>query len=183
MKSAANKNLIVKQNVILNDKLDIVICQFDEYFGYHKHTAYVTSGVREPMDQLRIIKNYCTQKNIKDEFIEKANLLSKVIWNEQEIYSWQLAWSKLLNAGVIINPPKTAKLLLDYVNKSGKNRKGDMFAPSIHFAGRAFDIGGASNGVNDELEIVIEAIKAGAVPTVTNFVVERENNCLHINVV
>lgn len=182
MLSSNNKFLIVKDGVVLNDKLDKSICKLEPFFKESNHIAYVTSGIRTAEKQLQIIKDFIHNKKISDEFTELAKVESKVIYAGGEIYSWQLAWSKLLNAGVIINPPLKAKLLLDYINKAGKNRKGDFFNPSVHFSGKAFDIGGGPNSVSDEKEIVMEAIKSGTCLEIVSFVVERENNCLHINV-
>jgi hypothetical protein len=182
MKSKQNKYLIVKQNVILNEKLDDAIYKLEPYFRAVNLIAYVTSGIRTANDQLRIIKDYLTRKNIKDEFIND-DVNSKVVYNGEQIYSWQLAWSKLLNANVIINPPLQAKLLLSYIGRTGKDRKGDLFNPSPHFAGKSFDIGGGANSITDEKQALISAIKAGAVPMIKGFVEERQNNCLHVDVI
>ena len=179
--SEENKFLIVKTGVVLNNQLDAIIYKLDKSF--EGHTAYVTSGIRTPEKQLSIIKDYLHKKGIADEFIEKATVKSKVTYAGEEIYSWQLGWSKLLNAGVIINPPLKAKVLLDYINRSGVNRKGSDINPSIHFLGRAFDIGGGANSIEDEKQIIIGAIKSGLYPEILSFVPERENNCLHINIV
>jgi len=183
MKSKENKFLIVKDNVKLNDKLDAAIVKFDKVFEKANHKAYVTSGIRTAEDQLRIIKDYCTRKGIKDDFIKDAKVDSKVQYDNEEIYSWQLAWSKLLNAGIIINPPIKAKLLLSYIGKNGKERKGDYFNPSPHFFERSFDIGGGADSIENEKDIVIEAIKKGELAMVKSFVVERQNNCLHIDII
>lgn len=183
MLSDGNKFLIVQKGVVLNDALDEVIAGLDKPFEDANHIAYVTSGIRTAEDQLRIIKGYISRKNIEDEFIGDATVDKKVVWEGKEIYSWQLSWGKLLNHGVIINPPLRAELLLDYVNKAGKNRKGDYFNPSVHFLGKAFDIGGGANSVEDEKQIVVGAIKSGNCLAIKDFVVERENNCLHIDIV
>lgn len=181
MLSTKNKFLLINEGVILNELLDLVSAGLDKFFEQEKLTAYVTSGKRNPEDQLRIIKKYVKRKNIQDEFIENAVLHSQVTWNNKIIYSWQLAWSKLLNAGVLINPPIRAEVLLDYV-KSGVNKKGIFMNPSVHFLGTALDIGGGSNSIGDETAVVQKAIASKEIPQIVSIVPERENNCLHINV-
>lgn len=180
--SDKNKFLIIKDGVVLNPLLDRVVAKLDFFFEAANHVAYVTSGVRVAEDQLRIIKQYVKKKNIQDEFIETANLTKMEDWNGRRIFGWQLAWSKLLNAGVIINPPLAAEVLLDYVNRSGQNRKGFIINPSVHFKGTALDIGGGSNSIADEVIIIQEAIDSKKIPEIIGTVPERENNCLHVDV-
>ena len=182
MLSKQNKFLKIRPGVELTPLLDRVASKLEPFFAEAKHIAYVTSGKRNPEDQLRIIKDYVKRKNIQDEFIEGAKLGSQVSWKGKIIYSWQLAWSKLLNAGVIINPPLRAEVLLDYINKSGVNRKGAFLNPSVHFSGLALDIGGGANSIGDETAIVKKAIVSKTIPEIVSIVPERENNCLHINV-
>lgn len=181
-KSAANKFLIVKDGVKLNPLLDDVIARLDPFFERSGHIAYITSGIREAEDQLRIIRDYVKRKGIQDEFITAATVTGVVEWNGRKIYGWQLAWSKLLNAGVIINPPLGAEVLLDYVNKSGANRKGHILQPSVHFKGKAFDIGGGSNSIQDETIVLQMAIDSKKIPEIAGTVPERENNCLHVDI-
>lgn len=183
LKSINNKYLIVKAGVNLNEKLDAVIAKLDKHFAEADHKAFVTSGIRNETDQLRIIKDYCIKRKIDDPYIKDSAINTKTIWEGKEIYTWQLAWSKLLNQGIIINPPATAEVLLDYYNRHDINRKGDKIQPSVHFQGRAFDIGGGANSVDDEKQILVSAIQGGGFPMITNFVVERQNNCLHVDVV
>lgn len=181
--SDQNTNLLVRDTVVLNPLLDKVAVKLEPFFKAANHTAYVTSGVRQPEDQLRIIKHYCEQKKIEDDLIKNEDFAidHKVLNDGKEIYWWQLGWSKLLNKNVIINPPLAAEVLLDYFNKHGVNRKGHVINPSIHFLGRAIDIGGGANTIHDEEAIVNEAIASGQVPEIIDTVSERENNCLHLN--
>lgn len=181
-KSDGNKFLIVWEGVVLNPLLDGIIHRLDPVFEKAGRIAYVTSGVRLPEDQLRIIRYYVKRNGIQDEFIANATVTGMVDWNARRIFGWQLAWSKLLNAGVIINPPVAAQCLLDYVNKAGVNKKGQIIPPSVHFRGMAFDIGGGSNSIADETEILTAAMAGGAFPEIKGLVPERENNCLHVDV-
>lgn len=181
MLSDKNKFLLVKKGVVLNAFLDGVVNKLDKFFEQANHIAYVTSGIRTAEEQLRIIKNFVKEKKIADEFIDSATVNSLVLWNGKQIYSWQLAWSKLLNIGVIVNPPLKAEVLLDYIHRSGENQKGFIKNPSVHFLGLAFDIGGGLNSVKDEETILDEAIKSKEMPEIVGTVVERENNCLHVD--
>lgn len=136
----------------------------------------ITSGVRTPGDQLMIIAKYALVKGIIFPEFEAGDVNSKVIIEGKLLYKWQRTWSQLLNIGIIINPPLAAEVLFDYI-KNGKNKKGQIIQPSPHFTGRAFDIGGSS-GINKVIPILIEAVKQGIIK---DYLVERANNCLHVN--
>ena len=95
-------------------------------------------------------------------------------------YSWQLAWSNLLNVGVIINPPVKAICLMNYIRK-GVNKKGQYINQTPHSSGTAFNIGGGSNGIMDELTVLNDALKEKKIPGLKSFLAERENNALHVD--
>jgi hypothetical protein len=183
MKSSNNKFLIVDKGVEINDELDEVIVSLDPEFEAAGLMATVTSGIRTPDEQLDIIKDYCRRKNIQDVFIASAELSKKVQFNGEEIYSWQPAWSKLLEAGILINPPLRAKCLVDYINAAGINRKGVYFNQTIHASKKAFDIGGAGNGVADEAKVMQKAIASKKFPKIKGITIERNNNCVHTDII
>lgn len=178
--------LKVSSTVILTPHLEEIIVTLEPYFAKKNLHATVTSGVREPEDQLRIIRQYLVQKGLDkkypDAMVCKVTDTTTINYEGKPliVYVWQMAWSNLLNVGIIINPPAQAKLLMDYINAAGKNRKGDIFEPSIHFKKKAIDIGGGGNGVNDEAAVVQEAINNKA-PGIVSVVIEHNNNCVHIN--
>lgn len=181
-----NKFLRLKPGVVRTLSTDIVIVKLDPYFEEKNQTAYVTSIRRLPEDQLRIIQSYARQYGVDKEFPEVINceVNSKIIVNTKEVYKWQRAWSRLLNKGVIINPPIAAECLFDYY-KNGVNKKGEIIQPSTHFYETAFDIGGMGGEdktPNDELEIISGAMAQDPNLGITSFLLERNNNCLHINV-
>ena len=139
--SLLNKNLIVRPTVTLTEIIDPVIAALDPFFeGRH---AYVTSGLRTKDDQLAIIKTYAALKGVAKEFpsISTATLDGKTMFEGHAVFAWQPAWSRLLNRGVIINPPIAAAPLFDYI-RGGVNKKGVIIMPSPHMRGTAFDIGG-----------------------------------------
>lgn len=181
-----NKFLKLKPGVVRTYDTDIVIMKLDPYFEEKNHVAYVTSILRLPEDQLRIIQNYAKQYGVDAYYPEIINceVYSKIIANTKEVYSWQRAWSRLLNKGVIINPPLEAECLQDYY-KNGINKKGQIIPPSVHFLGKAFDIGGMGGEdktPSDELEIISGAMAQDPDLGIKDFLLERQNNCLHCNI-
>jgi hypothetical protein len=180
MKALENKFLIVRSGVKLTPIIEPVICALDKYFEAINKKALVTSGERNPADQLQIIRGYLLNKGLKDQFHEafSKGVDDKVVTETYgEIYTWQLGWSKLLNIGVIINPPKQAACLLDYL-RNGVNKKGLIINGSPHFRGTAFDIGGNDNGISDELPAIQKAL-ADKLPGLVGHLPERENNAIH----
>jgi hypothetical protein len=183
-KASDNKFLKVNTGVILTPIIEPVIVALDTYFQKINKEAIVTSGKREAEDQLRIIRFYLESKGLKNQFPEAFNKgVNQKVYHDTHglIYSWQLGWSKLLNIGVIINPPLASACLLDYW-KGGINKRGRVIPPSVHFDGKAFDIGGGNNGIADELAVVQKALK-DKLPGLINIVIERENNCIHCDCV
>jgi hypothetical protein len=175
-----NEWLKLRPNIIRGfEEVDKVIVRLDKYFGMFKHEAWVTSIVRLPSDQLRIIIDYANKHNIPVNF--KVEDVEKKLPNGN--YIWQETWSLLLNKGIIINPPIAAKVLHDYI-KNGENRKGQIIPPSPHFFGRCFDISGSSNGIDDELKIINSAITQDPIlgKLILKITPERVNNALHIDV-
>lgn len=178
MNAKNNKFLKVNSNVVLNPLLEKVIVALDKHFEKANLKAVVTSGVRTSEDQLRIIRQYLNSTGLAVDYPEAlaGDVTDK---NQEGNYIWQMGWSALLNKGIIINPPLKAKLLMNYFNAQGVNRKGSEFNQTAHASGVCVDLGGGANGLNDELAVVSEAAKE--IPEIVSWVVERQNNCLHLN--
>lgn len=182
--SDSNKFLKVSPGVVLTPVIDYSIHEVDPFFEHLP--AVVTSGLRDPAAQLRVIRQYSLAKGVDKLYPAAMQCdVNAQVWSDeyhQMIYAWQLAWSKLLNVGVVINPPFAAPVLLDYFGPTGKgyNRKGSIIHQSPHTTGCAYNLGGGGNGPQDELACIEAAIKAG-VKSIESFLLERENNCLHIN--
>lgn len=170
MRAYQNKNLIVPSSVVLNERLDNVLSEIDHYWEGRKET--VTSGVRTPSDQLRIIRNYLKSKGLADKYPDVFKLDEDMKTPGGE-YVWQMAWSNLLHIGVIINPPFPAIVLMDYI-RNHKNKKGQRIGQSPHTRGNAFDLSGL-----DSLDIVKKLLLDGKIKS---YLPERENNCLHIDI-
>ena len=78
------------------------------------------------------------------------------------------------------SPEQQLQVIKDYI-KNGVNKKGQIISASPHQTGLAFDIGGSLNGINDEVEVVSIAIANDTTLGIISIVIERANNCLHIN--
>ena len=179
MNAYDNKFLIVKPSVRLTPIIIPVIIGMDKYFQEANVIGYVTSGQRSSMDQLETIRKYAVRYKIDKEFPE---ILTTIVMdkNEDGTYVWQRPWSRLLNRGIIINPPMPAKVLFDYI-RNGKNKKGAIIGHSPHHDGRAFDIGGnVDHDITNELPPVQKAF-ADKLPGMKGFLPERNNNCIHID--
>lgn len=177
-----NKFLTINNDVVRTSVTDVVIAKLEKYFAQLKHCAKVTSVLRNPEQQLEVIKFYVKKGFIEREFpeINGCGVIDKFKIKGNEYYRWQRAWSRLLNRGIIINPPLVAACLFDYI-KNGVNKKGTLIDRSIHQIGLAFDIGGSTNGVKDEVEIVSIAMASDPNLGIRGMIIERVNNCLHIN--
>lgn len=180
-----NKWLTVGPGVIRTPVTDKVIVALEPYFAEKQHKAIVTSVLRTPESQLELIKKECIRRGMDKEFPKILTCGVDSITNlKTGIYAWQQAWSRLLSLGYIVNPPKAAVVLFDYW-KNGKNKKGEIIQPSSHLLGTAFDIGGRG-GLDktpaDEVEIISGAMARNPKIGIRSFLLERENNCLHVNV-
>lgn len=173
-----NKFLVVRPRVRLTPKIIPVIAAGELFFEKHGLVAYVTSGQRSSEDQLTTIRNYVVRYRLDDEYPEVLDCLATD--KTDGLYDWQKAWSKLLNIGVIINPPYPAKALYDYW-RSGVNKKGYIIGHSPHYFGNAFDIGGGlDHDIRNEL-VVVEDMMRSKVKGMKGFLPERNNNCIHID--
>ena len=178
MSVSDNKFLKVNSNVVLNPLIEKVILELDKHFEKANIKAVVTSGVRTAEDQLRIIKDYLKRNKMSADHPDTMNCtVSDKFANGN--YKWQVGWSALLNKGIIINPPMRAILLMNYFGAGGKNRIGEYFNQTQHANGVCVDLGGGANGLNDEIAVVSEA--KSDIPEIVDWVIERQNNCLHLN--
>lgn len=179
-----NEWLVVRKKplVRLTPHIEPVIFVLDGYFKAANLKATVTSGERTSGDQLTIIRNYANTFKVDQEFKEivTCGVMDKIDFGSEKIYTWQRAWSRLLNIGVIINPPLDAKPLFDYI-RNGVNKKGVMIGKSPHYYGKSFDIGGGiDHDPSNELSVVKKAIN-DKIPGLRGYLLERKNNCLHID--
>jgi hypothetical protein len=181
-----NKWLIVNVSVRLTDTIIPVIIGMDKYFEEEGVRAHVTSGQRTSQDQLDTIVKYARRYNVDKEFPEilTCGLNDTIDFGEgKKLFTWQRAWSRLLNIDVIINPPRPAKCLFDYF-RDGINKKGMTIGYSPHFGGSAFDIGGGiDHDITNELKVVEYAFKDKKIRGLRGYLKERKNNCIHIDCV
>lgn len=174
-----NKWLIVADNVVLTPVIEPVIIALDAYFEKHKLKAMVTSGLRDHNAQLKVVRSYLVKKGL-DRLYPAAMTCKAEDKLPNGEYMWQMAWSNLLNVGVIINPPFKATCLMNYI-RNGVNKKGQSIGQTPHAKGTAFNVGGGSNGIMDELAVLNDALKEKKIPGLKSFLAERENNALHVD--
>lgn len=176
-----NEWLKVRKGVALTPHIEPVIFKLDAYFKAANLVAMVTSGERTSGDQLTIIRNYSASFKVDEEFpeIKTCGVLDKIDFGEgKKIFTWQRAWSRLLNKGIIVNPPLDAAPLFDYI-RNGVNKKGQVIGKSPHYYGKAFDIGGGvDHDPTNELEVIKKAL-ADKLPGLKGYLLERAQNCLH----
>ena len=72
MSARSNKWLRVQPNVVLTETIDPVISQLDIYFEKQKLVAWVTSGLRDPIGQLELIKGLAERHGISKKYPEIA---------------------------------------------------------------------------------------------------------------
>ncbi len=177
-----NTHLTVNPGVKMTQKAEDVIVRLDEYFRSADLHARVTRVRSTPDDQLAIIRRYLTVKGLDQKYppAMTCGLLDK----KDGIYAWQMAWSNLLNVGIIINPPLAAKCLMDYI-RNGVNKKGQVISQSPHINKDCLDIGGAGGEdatIKDELVVVRNAQK-DKLPGLKYVLPEHGNNCIHIDII
>jgi hypothetical protein len=177
---------VVGVEVRLTPIIEPVMIELDGYFQRAGFVARVTSGLRDPLDQLHIIKHFASREGLDRTYPEITNAMlhSKQRLDGAWLYEWQRAWSALLSRGIIVNPPLPAIALYTYRHPRNPSvdRKGMLIPGSPHFNGTAFDIGGGSDGLANELAVIKEVMRDGTVG-IRGFLLERENNCLHIDCV
>lgn len=167
------KNITLKKGVVLNQRMRDKLQEIDPDFEGTPQIC--TSGIREAADQIRIIRKYLVSKGLNKTYPE-AMVCGIDDKEAAGNYVWQMAWSNLLNIGVIINPPRAAVVLMDYI-RGGGNKKGQTIQPSPHMRGldtACFDFSGLSG--------VAKAKKLKEAGKIRNYLPERENNCLHIDI-
>lgn len=183
MQATDNKYLRVLKGVVMTAIIEPVIIKLDPLFEEANLIAYITSGLRMEHDQLRIIRKYLKSSRLDSQFEEAmvCGLNDMIEFEGSRVYAWQPGWSKLLSKGIIVNPPKSAKVLYDYWRNS-QNRKGDVIGPSPHFKGTSFDIGGGDDitGVSNEMAVMQKALKL-KIPGLKGILVERNNNAVHVD--
>lgn len=165
--------LTIAPGVILTPIITPVIEGLDKYCAAAGFHATVTSGLRDAEKQLNVIREYLTTKGLLLKYSDYYKWKATDIVNGQ--YVWQMAWSDLLHNGVIINPPIAAVCLMDSLRADGTNRRGSIIHETPHSHGTAFNIGGIAI-----LPIVQKAL-AEKMPGLLDFLVERENNAIHID--
>jgi hypothetical protein len=186
MNALKNEWLLIRAGVILTPSIELVIVKLDEWFRQYQCRSYVTSGLRDPKSQFRIIQQAAISHGLVKEFprIISASIDSMMVYEEQSVPVWLPVWSRLLSIGFLVNPPIAECCLFDYVHpEKGKIPAGTLIRPSPHFKGTAFDIGGRGESqdqtIQDELDILKLAFDSGTIHHLLSYTIERDNNALH----
>lgn len=126
--------LNIEDGVITNPAIDNVLANLDNFLvnsdKWSDFPIWISSGVRTPQSQLALIKSYAIKKGL-----ELPDLLT--------MDNFIPVWSKLLNVGIIINPPIDSHCIYDYwklVNGVKVNHKGYLIPTSPHIKGTAFNV-------------------------------------------
>ena len=172
------KYIVIKPGVVLNDiqrnKLKSLDVEFKD------SPQKLTSGVRDAAGQIAIIRKQLVKKGLNKIYPQAMICGIDDKYTADSIdsgqYVWQRAWSHLLSICFIVNPPRAAVVLMDYI-RGGGNKKGQTIQPSPHMRGdetACFDLSGLS-----ALPIAKRLKEEGKI---RNYLPERENNCLHIDI-
>ena len=182
------KWIIYTEGVIRTPQTDVVIEKLEPYFEKAGFIGRVTSVLRDRNSQLAVIQQLAeAHKLILDGF--ELDFTLGTTFQGKEVPYWQLVWSKLLENGIIVNPPEPAVCLTDYISHD-VNKKGQIIQPSPHFSGNCFDMGGRVilDGNNDLIEKIEEvyqillkatADNVGIAKTDSSPFIEHGNNCVH----
>ncbi len=147
----------------------------------------ITSGLRDPLDQLRVISGYADEHGVMMPGFDPNDVHKRVTLPDlgKEVYAWQMTWSRLLHVGIIINPPLAAECLEDYIRPDGSNAKGQVIPGTPHGSGKCFDEQ-ADGDLRDQVDEVVKkvevlkAAKAAGVP-IKGWKIERKNNAIHVD--
>ena len=167
-------------------EIDDVLSALEPFAAEAGVKMIITSGLRDPQDQLRVIAGYATDQGVSFPEFDAYDPHKKIrLADEQEVYAWQRTWSRLLFLGIIINPPLAAVCLEDYVRPTGENMKGKLLQGSVHGEGKAFDEQ-ADGDLQDQVDevpkkvAVLAKAKAAGVK-IKGWKIERKNNAIHVD--
>lgn len=181
----------IRESAILDDRQRKVIKAIEPFTtGLDME---VTRGHDTPHGQLQTIAKYARQNGLYfPEFSTDVEDLAMTVEipTVGRVRTWERMWSKLLNIGVIINPPMPGKVLFPYARPSGDQMLGKMIDPSPHIKALddpkpcPIDFSAKVNGVPNihlATQIMSKAKDAGA--GIRKIVPEIKNGCVHIDTV
>jgi hypothetical protein len=166
-----------RKHVVLTPYLEEIASRISSHSG--GHIARLTSGVRTPQEQVGIIAYWALKMKVNFPEFDPFDLHGQTVIDGKLLYRWQRTWSKLLNLGIIINPPLAAVCLESYV-VGGHDKQGEIIRESPHQRSTAMDFV-CDEGVDVMLGIIKAAQKSG-VP-IKSYRVERKQYCVHVDVV
>lgn len=160
---ASGEFITIRSGVKLTPEVERVVRELDAEFRAANLRVTLTSGLRTPDDQLRIIRNEAIKRGVHLKYpaIQTATV--------DDVESWLGAWDELLNRiGFIVNPPRDARSRIT----------GKSYRPSPHTRGEAFDLSGAD--LNQIANVVRGYCRRGG--TISQILLEPKNNAVHVGV-
>ncbi len=166
IKEPKNEYIINNLDVIVTPEIQKVLNELEIYFEEVDLKVHVTSGVRTPEKQLKIIVDKAKECGLDKKY---PSILNATV---EDVDSWRDAWDELLNVEeFIVNPPIRTK------SKLGQ-RAGRTIPQSPHTRKKAFDLSGASL---DSIKAIVEEYQMDGGPIV-DIKYEPENNCIHVQI-
>lgn len=173
----------IKPDAVIDDYQQSIINAIEPFtIG---NTYVVSRGHASPESQLAIIKDFAIRYNCLYPEFEDGNLYDQniIIINSlaKTCFLWQRTWSKLLNIGIIINPPVVAEVLFTYI-RNGVDTKGKLINPSPHILSNPIDFSAKIDGI-PSLKGVVSMLKRAQTAGVGIRFIKPEpvNGCIHID--
>lgn len=179
--------ITIRESAILDDNQKKIIFNVQPFtVGLDME---VTRGHDTPRGQLQTIAKYAKQNGVYfPEFDPEIEDIGAIvdIPTVGRVKTWERTWGKLLNIGVIINPPQTGTCYFPYVRPSGEQMLGKTIDPSPHIKPLndpnpcpidwSIKVNGVANIVLAQ-KILNKAKEAGA--GIRKIVPESRNGCIH----
>ncbi|MBX3606681.1 MAG: peptidoglycan-binding protein [Piscinibacter sp.] len=151
----------IASRALLTPPIEAAAKALDAHFERAGMAVTLTSALRPPQDQLRLIRDQAIKRGIDRQYpsIHTATV--------ENVDSWLGAWDELLHTHkYVINPPVAATSRLT----------GKRYSPSPHTTGFAFDLSGSDL---DRIAAVVSGYcrEGGAVRQI---LIERRNNAVHV---
>lgn len=160
--SIAPTSIAIRAGVVLTTQLEKLVQELDGYFRNAGLAVTLTSGLRSPEDQLRIIRNAAIEHGIH---LKYPSIQTATVEN---VESWLGAWDELRHrVGFEVLPPRSA---------CSRIKPGLCKNPSPHMRGEAFDLAGA------DLDRIADVVRGYCAQRggIRQILIERVNGAVHV---
>jgi hypothetical protein len=149
---------------LLTPQIEAAVRALDAEFRNDGLKVTLTSALRTPQDQLRLIREQAVKRGLDRLY---PSILNATVDN---VESWIDAWDDLLHRQkYVINPP---------VDACSRIVPGKCYGPSPHSSGLAFDLSGAD--LDRVAEVVRGYCQRGG--PLRQILIERKNNAVHVGI-